>query len=774
MARPRLIKLLDTGAERKLSLISAGPGFGKTTLLSVWLKNSYKPTAWLSLDQQDSEPSRFLAYLIASLKTIFPDLEAALPTTLQPAQPQSNQTILTQLLNELSAVNDHFILVLDDYHTVDSLVIDEMVTFLLDHQPPQMHLVIATRKDPKISLPRLRVRGHLTEIRAADLRFTPDETDMFLNQVMELELVNKEVTTLENRTEGWIAGLQLAALALRMIPADHNRAETADFIQSFAGSHRYVLDYLIEEVLQRQPKVVQNFLLQTAVLDRLNSSLCAAVVDSDTDEDDLIISGKGSLESLERDNLFVIPLDNQRQWYRYHHLFSDVLRAHLVAEQPHKIPILHQRASAWYAEHDLPIEAVQHALAADDFEQAANLLVEAWQTLDSTFQSTSWLLLVKKLPPHLMQMRPMLAIYYASALLDHGELESSLARIADLEQALLNHSNSSDYPIMVDEKSLATLPSKIALAKAQIASVQHDFSAAIDHAKKALQLISEDNGFERAQITVIFSMAHWANGEIQAAHAAMADWINRMIAIGNIEFAVASGFALADLSIAQGNINEAIKTYQQSLQLAAEHDPQLEKITSHHHLGLAMAYHEQGDQNGSKKHLKIAEALGAESPFIDWSYRWNLAQAHLCESANNFDAALDHLNKAKQLYIQNGVPDIQPIEASKARIYLKQGDLSKAQEWAAERSISADGDLSYLREFENITFARLLIANYKNNVDQDDVMLDASLLEADQFLARLLEVAEAGERWGRIIEILLLQATIHQIRLDLALSLIHI
>ena len=330
---------------------------------------------------------------------------------LQSPQPPPIESILIALLNEITTIPDHFVLVLDDYHVLDSKPVDEALTFLLEHLPPRMHLVITTREDPHLPLARLRARGQLTELRAADLRFTPAEASEFLNQVMGLNLSAEDITALETRTEGWIAGLQLAALSMQ------GRSDAASFIKSFTGSHHFILDYLVEEVLQRQPEHVRNFLLQTAILDRLSGSLCDAV----TGQED----GRGMLEALERGNLFVVPLDNQRQWYRYHHLFAEVLQAHLREAQPDRVSTLHRRASEWYEQNGLPSDAIRHALAAEDFEGAAGLIELAWPTVEDGSLSTKWIGWVKALPDVLIRARPVLSVWYANALLVSGEMEAA-------------------------------------------------------------------------------------------------------------------------------------------------------------------------------------------------------------------------------------------------------------------------------------------------------------------------------------------------------------
>src|ERR687898_2286503 len=358
--RLRLTGHLNGGLNGKLTLVSAPAGFGKTTLLGEWVAGCERPVAWLSMDEEDNDPTRFLAYFVAALQTIAPNIGEGVLGALQSPQPPPTGSTLTNLLNEIAAVEDDFVLVLDDYHVVDARAVDDTLAFLLEHLPPQMHLIIATREDPQLPLARLRARGQLTEVRAADLRFTPSEAAEFLKGVMGLDLSEEDIAALETRTEGWIAGLQLAALSMR------GREDVPGFVRAFAGDNRYILDYLVEEVLQRQPERVRSFLLQTSILDRLSGPLCDAVTDQE--------EGNARLETLERGNFFVVPLDDKRHWYRYHHLFAEVLFAHLMQERPDQVPTLHRRASEWYEQNGSAADAIRHALAAEDFERAAGLI----------------------------------------------------------------------------------------------------------------------------------------------------------------------------------------------------------------------------------------------------------------------------------------------------------------------------------------------------------------------------------------------------------------
>ena len=434
VGRTRLVERLDEGlaARRKVSLISAPAGFGKTTLAAAWIAGGgiptlrgSRPAAWVSLDENDGDPIRFLTYVMRALQTVVPGFGAGILESLQSPQPPPVEAVLTTLVNSIAALEDTAnawpaILVLDDYHAVDSRGVDEALTFLVEHLPPQLHVAITTREDPALPLHRLRARGQLTELRAADLRFTPAEAAAFLNEVMGLSLTAEEVAVLESRTEGWIAGLQLAALSMQ------GREDVAGFIQAFAGDHRYIVDYLVEEVLARQGAEVRSFLLQTAILERLHGPLCDAVTGR--------VDGQARLEALQRGNFFVVPLDDTRRWYRYHHLFADVLRMHLLAEWRDEVPILHRRASVWFAQQGMPDDAIRHALAGEDYALAAGLIELGIPELRQTRQEATMLRWLRALPDAVIRHRPVLSLHFAGALLLNGEYEDAAARLRDAEQ----------------------------------------------------------------------------------------------------------------------------------------------------------------------------------------------------------------------------------------------------------------------------------------------------------------------------------------------------
>jgi len=438
--RLRLINQFNQGLQfrHKLTLISAPAGFGKTTLVSECVTDCTHPTAWLSLDEGDNDAARFVAYLVAALQTIEVNIGKGVLTVLRSPQPPPIESLLTTLLNEISSIPNDFILVLDDYHVINAQSVDNALAFLLKHLPPQMHLVIATREDLNLPLAGMRGRDQLTELRATDLRFTPAEATEFLNRAMGLDLSTEDIAALDMRTEGWITGLQLAAISMQ------GRKDVSSFIQSFTGSHRFVLDYLIEEVLEQQSESIQTFLLQTAVLGQLTGSLCDAVTDQN--------NGQETLEMLERANLFIIPLDNARRWYHYHHLFADLLRLRLnqktassTIEVGLNINELHRRASIWYEENNLEVEAFHHAAAANDVERAERLIEGDGLPLSFRGVVTPALNWLASLPTTILDARPSLWVTYAMTLLTTGQMTRVEEKLQAAEEVLQG--------IELDEKS---------------------------------------------------------------------------------------------------------------------------------------------------------------------------------------------------------------------------------------------------------------------------------------------------------------------------------
>ena len=561
--RQRLTERLNAGlaAARRLTLIAAPAGFGKTTLTGEWVAGLARPAAWLSLDEGDNDPTRFLTYLVASIQTVAAEFGAAELALLQSPQPPPAESILTALLNALAALPEPLILVLDDYHVIQAPAIHRALTYLLEHLPPQRHVVLTSREDPQLPLARYRARGQLTELRAADLRFTAAEAAEFLSQVMDLHFTEADLIVLETRTEGWIAGLQLAALALQGTPSAQGRPDVAGFIRSFAGDHRYIVDYLVEEVLQRQPEPVRRFLLQTAILDQLSGPLCEAVTGQ--------TEGSARLEALERGNFFVVPLDDQRRWYRYHHLFADVLRAHVKAEQPEQMATLHQRASVWYEQNGAAAEAIRHALAAQAFERAADLIERAVPALQRNRQEAVLLGWLRALPETVFQRRPVLNGRFAAVLLQNGELEGVEVRLRAAEQGLDQAAGEAER-VVADESEWRRLPGWIAVHRAGLALALEDVANARHYALRALELVAEDDHLGRGAAAALLGLAAWRTGDLEAAQQGYFESIARLERAGHFADVLGCSLALADMQIAQGRLAAARQTYERALRLAPD------------------------------------------------------------------------------------------------------------------------------------------------------------------------------------------------------------
>ncbi len=761
VARPRLSERLRRGAESKLTLISAPAGFGKTTLLAEWLAAApagRQGAAWLSLDHGDNQPGLFWIYLITALQTVAPGVGARGLASLQGPQPAPVELILATLLNELSAVPNDVVLVLDDYHVVNAHDVHEGLAFLLEHLPPQVHLVIATRADPALPLGRLRARGELVEVRAVDLRFTLDEADAYLDGVMGLDLTALDVAALEGRTEGWIAALQLAALSMQ------GRDDVAGFIAGFAGDDRYIVDYLVEEVLHRQPEAVRSFLLETSILGRLSGSLCDAVTGQD--------GGKAMLEELDRANLFLVPLDDRRQWYRYHQLFADVLRARLLDERPDRVPDLHRRATEWYERNGQRSEAIRHALAAEDLERAADLVELAIPAMRQSRQEATIRRWLEALPHSLIQARPVLSVHYAGALLQFGQLEGVEVRLRDAERRLDTATGGREGPtaeltalVVVDEEEFRRLPSAIALYRAALALAAGDVASTVRYARRVLDLAPEDDHLMHGSAAGLLGLADWTTGDLEEAHRLYTDCTASLEKAGYISDIIGCAISLADIRIAQGRLREAMTTYERGLQRATEPGAPLLRGAADMHVGMGGLSIERNDLDAARQHLLTSYELGEHAALEQNAYRWRVATARLRAAEGDLGGALDLLDEAGRQYVSDFLPIVRPIAALKARIWVAQGRLDEALGWARERGLSAGDDLSYLREFEHVTFARVLLARST----QDRV--DGSVRQAVELLERLLHAAEAGSRTGSVISILVLQALAHRVRGDIPAAL---
>jgi len=678
--RPRLIERLNEGLHHRLTLVSAPAGFGKTTLLSEWIAAPggipEHPVAWLSLDAGDSDHTRFLTYLVAALQTlvlsrssseqsrraegIAPTIGEEVLAVLQSPQPPPTESILTALLNEIATIPDNFVLVLDDYHVVDAKQVDNTLTFLIEHMPPQMHLVISTRDDPNLPLARLRARGQLTELRAADLRFTLDEAAVFLNQAMGLNLLAENIAALETRTEGWIAGLQLAAISMQGYQ-DAGQYDVGGFIQSFTGSHRFVLDYLVEEVLQQQPENIQTFLLHTSIFDRMCSPLCDAVLL------DPATSGQETLTYLEQANLFIVPLDNERRWYRYHHLFADLLRQRLQQSAASLQTELHIRASVWYEDNGLEIEAFRHAVAANDVERAARLVEGEGMPLIFRGAATPVLNWLDSLPTAMLDARPSLWVIYASTLLFASQPIGVEEKLHAAEAALQDAE--------LDDKT-RDLVGHIAAIRATVAVVHYDVETIVAQSLRALEYLHPDNLPVRTATTWTLGVAYQLQGDRAAASQAYTEALTISQAIGHFIITIMAIIGLAQVQESENQLSLAAETYRNALQLVG--DSPL-PVACEAHLGLARLLYEWNDMDAAQEHGQQSVDLARQIKNNDRFVTCELFLARLKLARGDVAGAAALLTKADEsARLHRFVFQMPEVAAARVLLLIRQGNLEAA------------------------------------------------------------------------------------------------
>ncbi|SNS14505.1 LuxR family transcriptional regulator, maltose regulon positive regulatory protein [Geodermatophilus saharensis] len=760
VARPRLLERLDRGTEAALTLVSAPAGFGKTTVLTDWLTSvaaGQRPVAWLSLDQRDNDPAVFWTYLVAALRTAAPGVGAGALALLQSPR-ASTEAVLATLVNDLSASPDDVVLVLDDYHVVDAPEVQDGMSFLVEHLPAQVHLVIAGRADPALPLARWRARGDLVELRAADLRFTADEAAAYLDVATGLTLTTADVAALEQRTEGWIAALQLAALSMQ------GRDDVAGFIAGFAGDDRYVVDYLVEEVLARQPERVRSFLLQTSVLSRLTGPLCDAL----TGRND----GKAMLEALDRANLFLVPLDGRRRWYRYHHLFADVLHVRLQDELPDAVSGLHRQAAEWYERSGDRAEAVHHALAGGDVARAADLVELALPALQKGRQEATMRRWLEALPDEVIRVRPVLGVGHAAALMVSGRVEGVEARLRDAERWLSPTPDGAEEPpapptemVVADEAGFRRLPSAIAMYRAGQALLSGDVAGTVAHARRALDLAGAEDHLGRGGAAGLLGLAHWASGDLGTAHRWYSDAASCLEEAGHVSDVAGCAIALADICLARARLGEARSTYERALRLVTPDAGPVLRGAADVHVGIAGILTERGDLDAARRHLLVSRDLGEHVGLPQNPYRWRVVMARIREAEGDVAAALGLLEEAERRYVGDYFPEVRPLPALRAQVLARRGRWAEALAWAQERGLSVDDDPDYLREFEHLTFARALAARSAAQGDARPVS------GAVHLLARLLQAAEEGCRTGSVIAVLVVQALAEQTRGDVPAAL---
>jgi len=757
--RPGLIERLNAGPRsgRKLTLISAPAGFGKTTLVSEWVdhlrldaakENQIENrVAWLSLDESDNDPTRFLTYFVAALQTLEARQEPAgnigqgALSALQSPQPPPIEGILTALINEIAAVPDRIILVLDDYHLIEAQPIHDALTFLLRRLPPHMHLVIATRDDPHLPLARLRARGQLTELRATDLRFASSEAAEFLNQVMSLDLSAEDIAALETRTEGWIAGLQLAAISMQ------GRKDVTGFIQSFTGSHHFVLDYLVEEVLEQQSEGIQDFLLRTSVLDRMTSSLCDAVTGQD--------NGRATLEMLERANLFIVPLDTERHWYRYHHLFADLLRQRLRQIQPEQLPILHIRAGEWFTHQGLSREAVKHSLAAGDYPSAAELIRAIAIDIMQQGEHTTVVGWINALPEGLVKEQPYLSVLHAWALQLTGQLETAQVRLIDAENAL-------DCLKYQDGEDVEAIHGLVHSRRAYQTFMIGEHDKTISYAHQALDQLPETAVLIRAQTALFLGVAYRHRGQFQAA----LDIYNEILPItqrmGGNSIAVLCYLHLGDLYMEMAQLHRAKEVYKEGLKFTERHTgcPEM-PFSGYVYVGIGRVLRQWNQLENAYRSTAKGLALCRD---------WNMAEilalscielAYIRQALGNDEQAYASIQEAIRIFDGFSPWGSKYAAAHQAKLDLARGDVDAAVRWAQANDLDPDGDFEFHRENEYVALARVFIAQKR-------------FKEAHALVERIYRIAqEIGKRQTEF-EGLILLALVFSIQGETDQALVHL
>ena len=729
--RPRLAEELDAGLARRLILVCAPAGFGKTALLADWAASGGHRVAWLSLDEADNDPVRFWRHAVAALDRAHPGIaERAAPLLGLPA-PSSFEGLVTALINELAQpTEDEVLLVLDDYHLIDSGSVHESVVFLLDHLPPDLRLVLASRSDPPLPLARLRARGQLAELRAADLRFTPEEAAALLGEAAGPGLPAGAVEALAARTEGWAAGLQLAGLSLR------GHADPPGFAAAFSGSHRFVLDYLADEVLDGQSGQVRAFLLETSVLERLSGELCDAVTGRS--------GSQAMLQDIERAGLFLVPLDEMRGWWRYHHLFADLLRARLQAEQPGRVQVLHRAAAAWYQEHDLADDAVRHALAAGDAAWAARLVERHVETLLGRGEGVTLRRWLSALPAATVRDRPRLCLAQAYGAAMAFQLETLETLLDDAERALAVNGHQPYEPSLgpaQGDSVLANVAAGIAFLRASLARLRGDAGLAASYNRQALAQLGEDEWLMRSFVRWNQAVADWLGGRLGPAEHSLAEMLAerraaREFFAGFLPMRVC--YDLGDVQRAQGNLDAALATYRQALEVAGESQATLAGPA---HVGLAQVLYERNELDAALDHATRGVRLCRELTFTQALATGLAVVARIRRAQGDAAGAVEAMTDAGQAGLSPQVATLfNPVPSQRAQLLLAQGDLRAAAQWTTAAGLSPNDEPNYSHEPAYLVLARVLLA-------QSDPGPALPLLQ------RLLDAAVSQGRAGSVIEI---------------------
>ena len=726
--RPRLNDQLNQGCQAKLALISAPAGYGKSSLVSVWAHKNTFPVTWLTLDNLDNDVARFIKYFIAALKRFRSTFGETILPLLESPQMPSHQNLLSGLVNELSSLDGPHILVLDDYHVITNRTIHELITFLIENLPSQIHLMILTRSDPQFSLSRLRARGQLVEIRAAHLKFTGSETEAFFNDRMKMALSKEEISAFEERTEGWITGLQLVSLALQGLDAK----EIKKFADAFSGSHFYVVDYLVEEVLSHQPEAIRDFLLRTSILDQMTGAVCNQI----TGRND----SQSILERLEQENLFLIPLDDERQWYRYHHLFADVLRSRLKSSSPDLLQDLHMRAVRWYEENGFISDAISHSIQARNTEKVAELIEHNALGLLMRGEFTTLLGWIENVETS-GNKHPWIFIYAAWAYTLSGKLDVVESWLVKVDKNLLEDN-------LLNDNMLGHM----AAIRAYASASRGDAHKAISFAHQALDYLPETNQIIRGVAKMTLGTAYRIKGNVIEATQALEKAEQLGHQAGNLYLELGAISSLADILFDQGKLHQAYDTYNQMLRLATRPDGSFLHAAGMAYFGLSMIVYEWGNVETAEKYSQLAIDLCKQ-----WGHIIQLAGSYVMQSRvflaqDKIEEAQHALNNAENLSRAHSlVPRADSwLKAFRVRFWLAQNNVEAVIGWAEKyNKFDLDEDFSYLREAEYLALVRVRIVQKEFD-------------EALTIIDKLTNAAEDAGRIGSLVEIFVLQAILYQ------------
>jgi LuxR family maltose regulon positive regulatory protein len=747
VTRQHLLEQLLQGLRGPLTLIIAPAGFGKTTLAASAVASCGMPVAWLSLDPNDSQAGRFLNYVITALQTADQTIGREATQLLGGLQQVSPESVLISLINDLNTAAREMVLVLDDYQFISSQAVHDQVLFLLEHCPVTLHLLIASRSDPPLPLARLRVRGQMIELRTADLRFTPEEAAQFLNEIMSLQLDTESIAMLEQRTEGWIAGLQMAALSMR------GRGDVGEFIKGFSGTNRYILDYLLEEILSRQSPQIQHFLLYTSILERLAAPLCDALLVNDeavqreanggSPGSESLRFGESAfiLEYLERANLFLVPLDDERIWFRYHHLFADLLRTQLQQSLGVQgVVQLHVRAADWHGQNGSLVEAIHHASMASDEERVERFIEQNYMELVSRGEQSwlrSWTGTLSKVQVY---HRPWLCIYKAYSHSWFGELDRAEVFLEAAEKRIRADTSAPDTQSMLGH---------VTYIKSRVTAMRGDLPRAIEYCIAAREYVPPSNLALQLDTRITLGYEYFLNGDYENASLILNEMIRSGISAGAVINTVAASCLMARLYTIQGLLHKSYDTYQTTTQLIPDARGQHLGARALVEVGIADVLCEWNELDAALTHLKQGLSLlplWGKADDLTLAYI-TLARIHLAQG--NESAAIEAVEKATQVVQKSGLFPEAPraLELAQVKTWLAQGDLQAATHWAAslQQRLGSDDQFMFENELTHIAQARVLIA--QNSVN-----------EAIEILLRLEETACSAHRMGRVIEILLIES----------------